>query len=131
MLGETEIRRIVDVVLGASRADQTDVAVFANASALTRFANNYIHQNVEYTDVDVRVRAVIGQKIGIASGNEVSEEALRRLTARAFELAEHQRENEARQRARQRRHHAVAEIGPEHEEGAVGEIDDPRNAEDQ
>jgi PmbA protein len=94
MLGETEIRRIADVVLGASRADQTDVAVFANASALTRFANNYIHQNVEYTDVDVRVRAVIGQKIGIASGNEVSEEALRRLAARAFELAEHQRENE-------------------------------------
>jgi predicted Zn-dependent protease len=94
MLGETEIRRIVESVLGASRADQTEVQVFANNSALTRFANNYIHQNVEYSDVDVRVRAVIGQKIGIASTNEISEDALRRVAAKAYELAQHQRENE-------------------------------------
>jgi PmbA protein len=94
MLGDTEIRRIVETALASSRADQTEVVVFANNSALTRFANNYIHQNVEQTDVDVRVRAVIGQKIGIASSNEVSEDALQRLAARAYELAEHQRENE-------------------------------------
>jgi predicted Zn-dependent protease len=94
MLGETETRRIVESVLGASRADQTEVQVFANNSALTRFANNYIHQNVEYTDVDVRVRAVIGQKIGIASTNEISEDGLRRVAAKAYELAQHQRENE-------------------------------------
>lgn len=94
MLGESEVRRIVDTVLGASRADQTEVEVFSNNSALTRFANNYIHQNVEHIDVDVRVRAVIGQKIGIASSNEISEEPLVRLAERAVELATHQRENE-------------------------------------
>jgi PmbA protein len=94
MLGESEIKRIADTVLSASRADQTEVEVFSNNSALTRFANNYIHQNVEYTDVDVRVRAVIGQKIGIASTNEISDEALRRVAAKAHELAQHQRENE-------------------------------------
>lgn len=94
MLDEAEIRRITEGVLGASRADQTEVQVFTNNSALTRFANNYIHQNVEYTDVDVRVRAVIGQKIGIASTNEVSDEALQRVAAKAHELAQHQRENE-------------------------------------
>jgi len=60
MLGEPEIRRIVETVMAASRADQTEVEVFANNSALTRFANNYIHQNVEQVDVDVRVRSVIG-----------------------------------------------------------------------
>ena len=94
MLGAQEIRRIVDTVLAASRADQTEVEVFANDSALTRFANNYIHQNVEQTDVDVRVRAVLGQKIGIASTNEISEEALQRVAAKALDLARHQRENE-------------------------------------
>ncbi len=94
MLGESEIRRIANEVIGASRADQTEVEVFANDSALTRFANNYIHQNVEQTDVDVRVRAVIGQKIGVASTNEVSAEALARVAARAYEIAQHQRENE-------------------------------------
>jgi predicted Zn-dependent protease len=94
MLGEPEIKRIADTVLAASRADQIEVQVFANHSALTRFANNYIHQNVEYTDVDVRVRAVIGQKIGIASTNEISDEALQRVAAKAHQLALHQRENE-------------------------------------
>ncbi|MEX2247135.1 MAG: TldD/PmbA family protein [Dehalococcoidia bacterium] len=94
MLGESEIKRIADGVLRASRADQTEIEVFANNSALTRFANNYIHQNVEQTDVDVRVRAVIGQKVGVASTNEISEEALDAVARRAFELAEHQRENE-------------------------------------
>src|SRR5438552_2905628 len=94
MIGESEIKRIGERVLGASRADQTEVEVFANDSALTRFANNYIHQNVEHIDVDVRVRAVIGQKIGVASTNELSDEALARVAARAYELAQHQRENE-------------------------------------
>ena len=59
MLGEAEMRRIAETVLGASRADQTEVEVFWHNSALTRFANNYIHQNVELTDVDVRVRSAI------------------------------------------------------------------------
>ncbi|HEY7801475.1 MAG TPA: TldD/PmbA family protein [Dehalococcoidia bacterium] len=94
MLGEPEFRRIAQTVLAASRADQMDVEIFANDSALTRFANNYIHQNVEQSDVDVRVRAVIGQKIGVASTNEISDEALARVAARAYELAQHQRENE-------------------------------------
>ena len=94
MLGEAEIKRIAHAVLETSRADQTEVEVFANDSALTRFANNYIHQNVEHRDVDVRVRSVIGKKIGIASTNETSPEALAAVAAKAFELAEHQRENE-------------------------------------
>ncbi|MBF6600336.1 MAG: TldD/PmbA family protein [Dehalococcoidia bacterium] len=94
MLGEGELKRIAEAVLGASRADQTEVEVFANDSALTRFANNYIHQNVEQSDVDVRVRAVIGRKIGVASTNELSAEALARVAARALDLAQHQRENE-------------------------------------
>jgi len=94
MLGEAEVRRIGEAVLAASRADQTEVAVFAADSALTRFANNYIHQNVEHSDADVRVRSVLGQKIGIASTNDLSADGLANVAARALELARHQRENE-------------------------------------
>ena len=94
MLGEQEMRRIAQEAIAASRADQTEVQVFWHASALTRFANNYIHQNVEQTDVDVRVRAVIGQKIGIASTNDLSAEGLRTVAAQAYEIAGHQRDNE-------------------------------------
>jgi predicted Zn-dependent protease len=130
MLGESEVRRIAETVLNASRADQTEVEVFANNSALTRFANNYIHQNVEHSDVDVRVRAVIGQKIGIASTNEISPEALARVAARAFELAEHQRENEdfrslpRPEPLKQVRGfvEATARCGPEERAAVVGQI---------
>ncbi len=132
MLGEQEVRRIAETVLGASRADQTEVEVFANDSALTRFANNYIHQNVEQSDVDVRVRAVIGQKIGVASTNEISGDALSRVAARALELAEHQRENEDfRSLPRpapitpvSSYAESTARCGPEERAGVVGQICD-------
>jgi PmbA protein len=94
MVGETEIRRIIDTVLSASRADQTEVAVFAGDSALTRFANNYIHQNVEQSDVEVHVRAVVGQRIGLAASNDLSDGGLARLAGQAYDLALHQRANE-------------------------------------
>jgi predicted Zn-dependent protease len=132
MLGESEFKRIAETVLAASRGDQTEVEVFANNSALTRFANNYIHQNVEHSDIDVRVRSVIGRKIGIASTNEVSPEALAAVAAKAFELAGHQRENEdfrslPRPAAVQRVEGFVertARCGPEERAAVVGEICD-------
>ena len=43
---------------------------------MTRFANNYIHQNVAETNTQVSVRAVVGKKIGVASTNDLSDEAL-------------------------------------------------------
>jgi PmbA protein len=132
MLGEAEVRRIAEVVLAASRADQTEVEVFANDSALTRFANNYIHQNVEQSDVDVRVRAVIGQKIGVASTNEISPDALARVAAKALELAQHQRENEdfrslprpAPTASVDSYAEATARCGPEERAAVVGQICD-------
>ncbi len=93
MLGEQELKNLADRALALSQADQTEVVVFAPHSALTRFANNYIHQNVEQQDVDIRVRAVVGKKIGVASSNDLSDEGLRSVVERALTLARHQKEN--------------------------------------
>ena len=93
MLGEQEIKNLADRALAMSRAEQTEVVIFAPHSALTRFANSYIHQNVEQQDVDMRVRAVVGKKIGVASSNDLSEEGLRTVVERALTLAQHQRDN--------------------------------------
>jgi hypothetical protein len=38
---------MANLVLEASDAGQTEVLISGGTSALTRFANNYIHQNVE------------------------------------------------------------------------------------
>lgn len=94
MLGESELKRIADTVLSASAADQTEVLVLASHTALTRFANNYIHQNVEQQDTDIRVRVVLGKKIGVAGTNDPSPDGIARVVERAMELARHQKPNE-------------------------------------
>jgi PmbA protein len=93
-LGESDLKSIADRILEASTADQTEVLVFTNDSALTRFANSYIHQNVELTSVDISVRAVIGKKIGVAATNILSDESLRGVAERAVTLARHQKDND-------------------------------------
>ncbi len=94
MVGEAELKRIADTALSASMAEQTEVLVLSTHSALTRFANNYIHQNVEQQDTDVRIRVVSGRKIGVAGTNDTSDDALRRAVERATEMARHQKPNE-------------------------------------
>lgn len=91
--GEPELRNIADRILGMSSANQTEVLLFSTHSALTRFANSYIHQNVEQTSVEVAVRAVIGKKIGVAGTNILSDDSLRAVVERATTLARHQKEN--------------------------------------
>src|SRR6202795_1322258 len=93
MLGEQELNNLADRALSMSKAEQTEVLIFAPHSALTRFANNYIHQNVEQEDLDIRVRAITGKKIGVASSNDLSDEGLRTVVGKAIELARHQRAN--------------------------------------
>ncbi len=86
MLGPEKIRELTNQVLAMSKADQTEVVVLSNETALTRFANSHIHQNVAETDNEVRVRVVFGKKIGVASTNDLDPDALKRTvdTARAI-----------------------------------------------
>lgn len=93
MLGEEELREITAKVLSLSQADQTEVLVFSDDSQLTRFANSYIHQNVAERNIHVRVRAVVGKRIGVASTNDLSEESLKKVAETALEMASLQLEN--------------------------------------
>jgi predicted Zn-dependent protease len=80
-------------ILGYSQADETEVVFFGAASQLTRFANNHIHQHVAETNTQISVRVVIGKKIGVASTNDLSVDALKRAVAHARTIAEFQRDN--------------------------------------
>jgi PmbA protein len=93
VLGEHRLKRIAEAVLRAAKADQTEVLIQADDQQLTRFAENMIHQNVAETNVEVRVRSVIGKKIGVASGNDLSDEALAKLVRNAEAIAGFQQEN--------------------------------------
>jgi PmbA protein len=93
MLGEQAMKQMAATVLGAVAADQAEVAVYSGISSLTRFANNYIHQNVEESDTSVQVRAVIGKKVGVAASDVVTPEGLKAVAERAVKLARLQADN--------------------------------------
>ncbi len=68
-------------------ADEAEALVIADSSALTRFANNHIHQNVAEQDVNVSVRAVVGTRIGVASTNRTDDDSLREVCLAAVSAA--------------------------------------------
>src|SRR5512142_2728856 len=93
MLGPDNIREITNQVLAFSKADQTEVLFQGTESALTRFANSSIHQNVAESDTHVRVRVVYGKKVGVASGNDLSPDSLKSTVETARAIAQHQMAN--------------------------------------
>lgn len=93
MLGESKLKKIARQALGFSKADQTEVLIFVYDRGLTRFANSQIHQNVAHDYASVQVRAVVGKKIGVASGNSLTRESLKKVVRKANELAKFQKED--------------------------------------
>jgi PmbA protein len=93
VLGEKKARDLCGHILAASPADQTEAVILAYDGQLTRFANNTIHQNVAELNVEVRVRAVLGRRNGVASTNDLSEGVLDRVVETALEVARFQPEN--------------------------------------
>jgi len=90
---QAELRRIAERVLALSEADETEVTIEAESGALTRFANNTIHQNVAERGMVISIRAVVDGRTARATTNRDDEESLRRAASSAFELARHQPKN--------------------------------------
>jgi PmbA protein len=88
-----ELRRIAERVLRFSEADETEVEVDAGVDALTRFANNTIHQNVAEQTIMVSVRAVLDGRTARATTNKTDDESLRRVAAASAALARSQPKN--------------------------------------
>jgi PmbA protein len=85
---EAELKRFMAGLLERSPAEQTEVMVTEWDSALTRFANNGIHQNVAERDVSVRVRVVKDGKTGVASINQMNDAAATDVLERAVAIAD-------------------------------------------
>lgn len=89
----TNINKMLTEVLQFSRAEQTEIVYMGKDSALTRFTNNYIHQNVAESNGTASIRVVVGKKIGSATTNQLNEKSLRSAVEKAIEIADAQREN--------------------------------------
>jgi predicted Zn-dependent protease len=82
---EEALRLAERVVAAAQAAGATDAEalVVAGESALTRFANSEIHQNVASAEVYVNLRFVKGRRIGVATTGRMDAEGVRSLVERA------------------------------------------------
>jgi PmbA protein len=89
----SELERIAERIIKYSAADETEIEINSTTDALTRFANNTIHQNVAERTIAISVRAVVDGRTARALTNKTDEDSLRRVTAAAATLARHQPEN--------------------------------------
>src|SRR6202050_3693246 len=88
-----ELEHLADRIIRWSDADETEIEIDATVDALTRFANNTIHQNVAEHTLGISVRAVVDGRTARATTNKTDEESLRRVVASALILARNQPEN--------------------------------------
>ena len=70
MLGPDTIRPRLREALRHAGAADADIYVVATEQALTRFANNRIHQNVYHQDAVAHIRVAAGQRVGRAVTND-------------------------------------------------------------
>jgi len=90
-----ELEGIAERILKLGKANgshETEVDLDVNTDALTRFANNAIHQNVAEQTLTISVRAVVDGRTARATTNKTDEESLGRVAASAVRLARHQPE---------------------------------------
>jgi len=85
---EAALRLAEEVVrqAGAAGAGEAEVLVVAGDSALTRFANSEIHQNVASSEVFVNLRFAQGRRVAVASSGRVDPDGIRALVERAADI---------------------------------------------
>ena len=82
-----EATELLEHVLSRSDAPQTEVLYIGQDSALTRFANNQIHQNVREHDASLQVRVIDDGRIGVASTNHLDDGGIADVLVRATAIA--------------------------------------------
>lgn len=69
------------------KADQAQVSAFLDDSALTRFANSQVHQNVAQKSGGVRIKAVLGKRVGTVQVNVLERKEVEKAVLQALRLA--------------------------------------------
>ncbi len=87
MLTHEQAADIFDRIRKLSSADEVELHFSGGAFALTRFANNIIHQNVAEENHVVSVRTAFGGRTARASTNKFDDESLRQVVKSSESLA--------------------------------------------
>ena len=133
MLPPDRIHDIFSRIQKFASADQVEAIIAGGSSALTRFANNTIHQNVSEEGYVISIRVAMDGKTARATTNRLDDDSLRRAVQSAQQIAKVQEPDpdllpvpttdEAKDSQRVQRHFdATAAITPEKRADAVEQI---------
>src|SRR6266567_1691852 len=87
ILTRDECREIFDAVLHAAGGRDVEAIIGSRSEALTRFANNSIHQNVSEHCRWLSVRVQLNHKTARATTNRFDDDSIRRAIEEAAALA--------------------------------------------
>ena len=87
MLSREQAEDLFQRIRKFSSADEVEAYFYGGSSALTRFANNVIHQNVADENYGVSVRTNFGGRTARASTNKLDDGSLRRVVEASESLA--------------------------------------------
>jgi predicted Zn-dependent protease len=93
MLPKQRCQEVFAELLSYSDADEVELFISGGTHALTRFANNAIHQNVAEEGYILSVRTAFGQRTARATTNRSGSESLQRVIAESSFLARQQQPN--------------------------------------
>src|SRR5256885_1679327 len=137
MLSADQTHDVFARIQKLSSADEVEAIIAGGRSALTRFANNTIHQNVAEEGYVISIRVALDGKTARATTNRIDDESLRRAVQAAEQIARVQQSDpdllpspsadEAQQGEEQgekvqRHFDATAAITAEHRAAAVEQI---------
>ena len=93
MLTRNQAADIFSRIRKHASADEVECLFYGGRSALTRFANNTIHQNVAEENYGVSVRTAFGGRTARATTNKFDDESLKNVVAASEALARVQPED--------------------------------------
>src|SRR5256886_9583695 len=87
MLDKNKAADIFGKIKKYSSSDEVEALTYGGHSALTRFANNTIHQNVAEENVVASVRTAFDGRTARATTNKLDDDSLRRVVQASESLA--------------------------------------------
>jgi PmbA protein len=87
MMTRDELLALLRESVKSSPADETELVATVNSTSLTRFAKSSIHQNVHESDSNIFARVAVGKRLGVASTNRLTPEAIGGTVKRATAMA--------------------------------------------
>ena len=87
MLNEQEAKKLIDKILGFSKADEINVAVSGGRVGNIRYARNTVSTSGEADNLSLVVTSFFGKRSGTATINEFDDASLEKTVQRAEEIA--------------------------------------------